>query len=71
MPDGLSELMSECEEAQHFERSAALAVFHGDLRAAVLVSKTSAYLVTVQYEDVGVDGLVLTRQGVFGLIILV
>lgn len=30
--------MRECEEQRQYPRSAALAVFHGDLRAAVAVS---------------------------------
>ena len=50
VPDGLSERMSECEEAQRYDRSAALAVFHGDLRAAVLVSiHTSRCSLCVEY----------------------
>eukprot|EP00752_Nemacystus_decipiens_P003707 g3416.t1 len=35
VPAGLGELMRECEEQRQYPRSAALAVFHGDLRAAV------------------------------------
>ena len=37
MPEGLGDLMLECERLHQYERSAALAVFHGDLRAAVKV----------------------------------
>lgn len=37
VPDGLGERMAECEEVQQYERSAALAVFHGDLGAAIKV----------------------------------
>lgn len=44
MPGGLSELMAECESLGMFERSAALAVFHGDLRSAVVVSADKFFL---------------------------
>lgn len=36
----LARIMEECEALSHYERSAALAVFHGDLRAAVQVRET-------------------------------
>lgn len=47
----LRHIMEECEATAHYERSAALAIWHGDLRAAVNALRRGAEAASQRLND--------------------
>ncbi|CAM9303952.1 unnamed protein product, partial [Chrysoparadoxa australica] len=65
---GLTQMMEEAEEASDYERSAALAVFHGDFKAAIGALMRGVEALR-QMEDADVDKRHITdRQSMFQLV---